>query len=688
MNDGKSVTPKDCEEFDFLQSLLNSLLDDLERKLDFGLSYDRLIINDRLSCEGIAFVTKTLPLFFKDVLFALENGVSTFLGSFALRCFGTTRDKYQSEIPAFLPGILSRIFFSEDDMVQTIALRALYQLCALLAKYKLPFSNEVLHQQIKKVIEDDENLPSEFTTEEQGRVLFYASEALRDLLGSLDLNEIHPRSGRGAVFPKAEQWEKYFVPYDSQMEEQYDSGDMFCPSPLMRSKGYLVDWERALLSSPFYHRPRTFRSEVCDDFPINPLIAKLTAVPKTNLEARLINVENALRMRIQQGQREALYQYVERHPLTKGHVAFSRQDINGRLALESSLTRKNGTMDLSKASDLNGLALVAAIWPSNVFRKLASSRTARCYVPPLELSSGKVIPERTFTMRKFAPMGSAVCFPVEALTFWALGIAALLVKHEKWSLQRAASTIYVYGDDIIVESCDVDAVANTLELFGLKVNRSKTFVRGYFRESCGVDAYKGQVVSPIRIKHRRPEGVDDAESLISWIALSDSLYEAGYTRTAWLMHDHVESILGHLPYSPDRRFIGWRNEAFVLIRERMVKERNHGLKYVRGVSTTLATPVDGHCLTPKESIIFGIAPFYQGRRSKRWVIRASHVSVLDDPAYPDDKAYLRWVEPKREVEPWMNVTQDALALAERCLTTSRDFTLKHVMLKKVYNVIT
>jgi hypothetical protein len=567
----------------------------------------------------------------------------------------------------------------------------LYQLCALLGKYELPFSNEVLAKQLAELIDDDENLPQSFDSEEQGRVLFYASEALRELLGTLDLREIHPKPGRGAVFPKAEQWEKYSVPFDEALEEQYDSGSYFCSSALMRCEGQLVDWERSLLSGSYDPRRGIHRDRDGRDFPHNTLAAKVAAVPKTNSEARLINVENALRGRIQQGQREAIYDHVEEHPLTRGHVNFRDQTINARLALESSETKENGTLDMKKASDLNGLALVRALWPSNVCRKLESSRTKYCYIPSLVLTSGKVVPDRWFKMKKFAPMGSAVCFPVEALTFWALGIAALLIKHENWTLRRASRTIYVYGDDVIVRSEDVEAVANTYELFGLRVNRAKTFVRGQFRESCGMDAFHGQKISPIRVKSRLPECVGDAEALLSWITYSDSLHEAGYTRAAWLMKDHVESILGHLPYSPDRRFIGWRTEVFSYeYRRRVRRERDHSQKQVRDVSSHWLAPVEnGRCLTPRSFIVWGQRPLYQGLEEKHWVPHVERIDMSDSLAFPQEMAYLRWCEPKRELEPWMNLIQETLTTAERCNTSSAVFTPQHnISLRKVWKSVT
>jgi hypothetical protein len=679
MIDGKDLTPKDEGEFDFLLSLLDALVLDVERMLDLNLAYDREIINFRFRHEGIAFLSKTMPRFFKDTLRALEVGTSAFVGSFSIRCFGSTRAKYQSEIPSFLQGIQSRIFFSNDSVVEAAALKALYQICAIFGKYKAPFSNEVLASQIAEMIDDDGKLPERFTSPEEGRFLHYASKALHDVLGSLDLSEIRPKSGRGAVYPAAEPWEKYFIPYDSTLEEQYDSGEYFCGSPAMRSEGYLHDWESSMLSGPRISGLQLTDYGVSPDFPVNDFVAKMTAVPKTCVEARLINVENALRMRIQQGQRLALYEHVEHHPLTRGHVCFTNQRVNGAVALRSSQTRSYATLDLSKASDRNSLALVRAIWPSNIVRRLESSRTGHCFIPALELRPGVKIPSRTFVMKKFAPMGSAVCFPVEALTFWALGMAALYCKHDKWSLQQCAEKLFVYGDDIECPSNDAEEVIRVLELFGLKVNKTKSFWRGHFRESCGVDAYKGVSVSPIRIKAPMPRSKGDAESLLSWIALSDSLLEAGYTRAAWLMHDHVETILGPLPHSPDGRFIGWRNDIFVTkIRRRVRRERNHGVHVADETNRSSLLLGPGNC-----------KPWYQGVEEKLWRPRAVLIKP-DDYSFSEANSYLRWWEPKHELMPWEKDFLLSMSHAlELCSSSSRGFTLRYTLvLEKVWTVLT
>lgn len=695
---GPEIKPKDGGELDFLLSLHIAIMRDVERQLCISLKTDRKVITRRVKSEGIAFLTKTLPNLFKDVLSTLESGVD-FIGTFSARAFGLHWDKSsQSQIPTFLQGIVSRVF-SKDVDVAASAIRALYQVCVFLAKYEAPVSTEVIASQIAELIEDDASLPDAFDSVEQRRLACYASQALSDLLGTLELAQVHPRSGRGAVYPAAEQWEKYYTPFDSKLEEYYDSGDYLCPSPLMRTEGYLIDWEEDLLSAASHeadsgHRGTLTSLDVLR--PDNNEFAKLASVPKTQDAARLINVENALRMRYQQGQRAALYDHVESHPLTAGHVCFTQQDINGQLALAGSESGEWGTLDLKKASDLNGLALVRALWPSNVTRKLEATRTESCYIPPITLPSGKVIPARVLEMKKFAPMGSAVCFPVEALTFWAIACAALIDKYYWMGLTEAASRVYVYGDDIVVPSRDAVDVIGALELFGLKVNRNKSFWRGPFRESCGVDAFSGRVVTPVKLKKRIPQGVGDAESLIGWIGVAENLYKAGYIRTAWLMKDHVETILGDLPYEPDGRNVGWSIPDLVtLVREkqRSEKQRHSSLVYLgkpimpEGHSMrTLFGVLDSIPAHPDEPAMahsLSSGSWYQGKQAKRW--RCSTPTVSPDfREFAESDAYLRWWEPKPDASETFDLKDFYALKAETMLSSSRDFSRRHsLVLRKV-----
>jgi hypothetical protein len=128
-------------------------------------------------------------------------------------------------------------------------------------------------------------------------------------------------------------------------------------------------------------------------------------------------------------------------------------------------------------------------------------------------------------MNCYAPMGNATTFPVQSLVFWSICVAAL----QRRGLHQPGA-VFVFGDDIIVRSECAEIVIDALESFGLLVNRSKSFWRGAFRESCGVDAFNGVDVTPVRWKT-----TIDAEHMTGLQSLSDiamRLRIAGYEEAA------------------------------------------------------------------------------------------------------------------------------------------------------------
>jgi hypothetical protein len=171
-----------------------------------------------------------------------------------------------------------------------------------------------------------------------------------------------------------------------------------------------------------------------------------------------------------------------------------------------------------------------------------------CRSTRAEMPDGSIVEP----LQKFASMGSALCFPVEAMYFYTLCVMALLKRHNLPASYRnsfkVSRAIYVYGDDIIVPSADAEFVLDYLQRYNCKVNAAKSFWTGKFRESCGVDAYDGKVVSPTYIGTLPPENKRQAERLISWTATGNLFYKRGYWRTAQLLFNYVEAVIGPLPY--------------------------------------------------------------------------------------------------------------------------------------------
>jgi hypothetical protein len=192
----------------------------------------------------------------------------------------------------------------------------------------------------------------------------------------------------------------------------------------------------------------------------------------------------------------------------------------------SGLAGKLATLDLKDASDRIRLDVVKALFPENWYEALAAARSERT-----ELPDGRLV-----TMRKHAPMGSATCFPVMALTIWSL-LTAIAPKCDR-------HRILVYGDDIIVPTYMVQSAIAVLEAVGLIVNRNKSYSKGPFRESCGEEFFLGVRVTPVRLR-KNPD--DDIESCMSCMAFNNNMLETPYiSDTGWFIK-HMQDWYGKIP---------------------------------------------------------------------------------------------------------------------------------------------
>jgi hypothetical protein len=225
------------------------------------------------------------------------------------------------------------------------------------------------------------------------------------------------------------------------------------------------------------------------------IAAKLIDVPKDARGPRLICVHPAEAIWVQQGLRRSLERAIgayrfARGPWPRGHVNFDDQTVNGRIALLSSRSRRYATIDMKEASDRISDQLVQILFGS-WYSWFGSCRAQKVEIPYYD-RKGQVYDT---DLHCYAAMGNATTFPVQSLVFWAICVASL----QRQGLHQPGS-VFVFGDDIIVPSAAAEEVINDLESFGLVVNRRKSFYRGAFRESCGVDAFNGVNVSPIRWK--------------------------------------------------------------------------------------------------------------------------------------------------------------------------------------------
>jgi len=183
------------------------------------------------------------------------------------------------------------------------------------------------------------------------------------------------------------------------------------------------------------------------------------------------------------------------------------------MAREGSHTGSLATLDLKEASDRVSNQLVRRMLENHPWLRAGvdSCRSRRAVV---EFPSGR---SESIRLGKFASMGSALTFPVEALVFATcaiLGIERALGRQlTKKDVHRLRGQVRVYGDDIIVPVEYVHSVNEVLETFGFRVNFGKSYWTGKFRESCGGDYYDGHDVTIVRVRRIFPSSPRNALSV-------------------------------------------------------------------------------------------------------------------------------------------------------------------------------
>lgn len=489
----------------------------------------------RVQREGLSFLTKTLPRLGKELDRALAQGIP-----FAPLGLDKRR---RSTIPKFFGWLFERVFDSsglEKPDSEPLAVKALRELVYVVYKLEIPFTEVQANNVCQDFVVTDAALPTEIQLDD---VLRHARNYVTNVFGSFDPYDIHPRHGPGAVSTGEKNHEKHvFRRLFTGIEQQYPFTEYF-----VWSLSHVVD------------RPDYLSGLKIEDTGT----AKVVLVPKDSRGPRLISCEPLEYQWIQQGLGNAMRHHLERNRYTSRRVNFASQEVNRNLARLGSLTRKWVTLDMKEASDRVSLALVELLF-ADCPRLLACMKAAR--TPRTRLPNGDIV-----HMKKFAPMGSNLCFPVEAFVFHALAVGCLVNEtyHKvrqckpayQWAsyqslLRRAARRVYVYGDDIICRDTDYRLLQEYFPKVGLKFNLDKCCTQGSFRESCGLDAYKGVDVTPLRLKcviNRRPKQA--ASSYCSLVAFSNAAAERGNRRVAELVAQRVEQDLGPLPVFPDRGLV-------------------------------------------------------------------------------------------------------------------------------------
>jgi hypothetical protein len=502
-------------EVSFYLRLLDALYKDVASaypaKVQVECLRDWMEIQKRTYAEGLSFLTKTLPSLAKAIDIALATDTPLQTHGFSLI--------RKTKIPKFLGWLLKEVFHLDGaakapSLDASLAFRSLRQILYLFYKLELPHDPKTIQKILSSFINTEkemETFPS--LSPDQMRIVRSASRLVHAVVQENDPRDIIPKHGPGAVATGEKPWEKpHFKRFYPDLNECYP------------------------YYSHMYFNPTHFICErvsgACDELQsvTAPPLSKAVAVPKDSRGPRLISMEPLELQWIQQGLKDVLVEAIEKHKYTRGRVNFRDQTVNQRLALESSETGTMVSLDMKDASDRVSLALVQMLFPSDWVECLEACR-----------SHGTILPDgKEVLFNKFAPMGSALCFPVEALVFWSLSVATIM-DNRRITAWQAAKHVYVYGDDIIVPKEDYLGIITSLESVGLLFNAQKCCTGTSFRESCGVDAYKGIIVTPLRVKPRWMHRSLPAQTHASYVELSNHFYERGYIHTAHFIENEVQA---------------------------------------------------------------------------------------------------------------------------------------------------
>jgi hypothetical protein len=357
--------------------------------------------------------------------------------------------------------------------------------------------------------------------------------------------------------------------------------------------------------------------------------SRLMAVPKSFDKPRLIAAEPSENMWCQQNIWHFMRERTSRTWIGK-FVKFDDQTQNQEFCLRASRDGALSTVDLSSASDRVTCHAVGQLFRGNLglLQALQATRTA-C----IDVDTGSGDPVRV-KLRKYSTMGNATTFPVETLLFLSIAIASVLTARKRpvtmKEIERLVGEVTVFGDDIIVPTDCRDILERALRSLYFKVNETKTFWTGLFRESCGVDAYRGEVVTPV---YWHGPYRDTPESLASTVETAKNLYKRFYVRTS----EHLRTTVParEVPLvRMDSDVIGWTSFVdpgrphcgFATRFNRVLQRREFLVRSVRAINEK--EPLnDGSALLqfftelpePTTKWKSGIAQGPRLRRERRWV---------------------------------------------------------------------
>lgn len=674
---------RESYEFDILADLLVNCMRDTSDLLGIPLDRDIKTVQERYKSEGFGFISKTLPLFADWLRSCLAEEHLRPCQAFKTYTFKQGGKKVPAPFPSFLKGLVMELAYEDGSLkiattpaqreLQTEVLKLVELICTGFGKkYELPLPPDMTDGQVRKWFESDRSVfnyaetdPPDPASLAAGALSIardlvhevfksYLSEGVSDKEWGVFDNHFSPNAleiqhGSGATSFGLANYEKYTRLLGFPLSCTHLSGYSAVPS-LLAPDGSIFD--------PYEGGGERLKSWLRGG------VSKVAVVPKNSKKGRIICMEPIENMMVQQGWRKLLYEWIEKHPITRSFINFTDQTVNGELALLASQSGYHATLDLKAASDSVSVSLVRLLFPETVVDWLCACRSRFARATISTYKGGKVDGkiELSAKLQKFAPMGSAVCFPVEALCFWALARGTLI------ALGASDTRVWVYGDDTILPAEYTDKVETVYAMYGLTLNREKSFSTGNFRESCGVDAYDGTNVTPgVRCSTRLPgfgikkrmnkqkKDAARASSIVAWVEYANKFEELCLPRVSRRIRHHLRklwpssasfpvlseaclsSIIYYLDYEKGKNLLSYgRNERKP---EGTLGEYKFS-PHFPDPSSPWVSAQDDQCNSPVQGELYvqDTTPWYGGRVLNTWVIdNEPHRCELSE-----SERYLRW----------------------------------------------
>lgn len=594
--------------------LLGRILEDSSIQCCTSTTNDLKTIISRVEDEGLSFLTITLPKFGRDFEKALDQSWASpdlFLGF-----------KRKGSLPAFLQGLTGQVFDSYSGALlgnpSIESIQAVRQVCYLFKKLELPCTARRVSDAFDAFVECDKEVGERMTFLSRQRFVRQDFERMSSLLFRRLLDDVDEKVYNGWVIPKhgpgaTADRIKANAKYDNRvwttrLEEFFYAGEFLYPS----WSHYANDE-----TGPIFLEPG-------DELPV-----RVVAVPKTLKTPRIIAIEPSYMQYVQQSVKEALVEGIERDDILSNFIHFTDQEPNRTMACQGSFHLDLATLDLSEASDRVSTQHVE--WLFHHKTSLLGG-TMACRSSKAEVPGHGVI-----TLNKYASMGSALTFPLEAMVFTTvifLGIEnALKAPMTKETIKSLIGKVRVYGDDIIVPVEFVPCVIKALEHFGFKVNKDKSFWTGRFRESCGADFYDGFDVSVVKAATDLCSSRKHVREVQSTVSLRNQLYFAGYWRTADYLDAHIGKVIPFPTVHPDSPGLGRHTYLDYEVQRVCPNLQRDLVKSAVVVSKPPHSPVSGVGALLKYFLKRGDEPF----ADEKHLERAGRPEVLD--------IKLRWVTP-------------------------------------------